>query len=122
MCLHFDIAAQSLDEWNKMIDLNCKGILNGVKAVLEDMKNLQCGTIINISSLAGKRTAYEASIYCGTKFFVHSVTECMRSEMESNNIRFITIEPGAVVVLEKSQLHQQNNIIETKKLNNLKFH
>lgn len=45
------------------------------------MKNVQCGTIINVSSLAGKRTAFGASVYCGTKFFVHSVTESMRSEM-----------------------------------------
>ena len=46
--------------------------------------------------MAGKRTVAGASVYCGTKFFVHAVTESMREEMSLSNIRLITIAPGAV--------------------------
>ena len=79
-----------------MIDLNVKGLLNGIKAVLPNMKERKCGTIINISSVCGKKTMAGFSVYCGTKFFVHAVTENMREEMASSNVRFTIIAPGAV--------------------------
>ena len=60
------------------------------------MKKTKSGTIINVSSIAGKRTAYGAAVYCGTKFFVHAITENMREEMAQDNVRFITIAPGIV--------------------------
>ncbi len=61
-----------------MIETNCKGLLNGIKAVLPVMKEQKQGTIINISSVAGKKTKPGASIYRGTKYFVHAVSEAMR--------------------------------------------
>ena len=64
-----------------MIEVNCKGVLNGIKAVLPGMQERKDGTIVNISSVAGKRTRVAASVYCGTKFFVHTMTENMREEM-----------------------------------------
>ena len=76
-----DPAAQSIDEWNRMIDVNCTGILNGIKVVLPGMKERKWGTIVNLSSVAGKRTRVGASVYCGTKFLVHTVTENMREEL-----------------------------------------
>ena len=79
-----------------MIDLNIKGLLNGIKIVLPGMKERKCGTIIDISSVCGKKTMAGFSVYCGTKFFVHAVTENMREEMASFNVRFVTIAPGAV--------------------------
>ena len=81
MLQHMDPADQDLSEWNKMIEVNCKGVLHGIKSVLPSMKSRKTGTIINISSVAGKRTRVAASVYCGTKFFVHTMTENMREEM-----------------------------------------
>ena len=78
-----------------MIDLNCKGVLNGIKIVLPGMKERLCGTIVNISSVAGIHTYPGFSVYCGTKHFVHAVTESMREEMSKYNVRFMTITPGA---------------------------
>ena len=60
------------------------------------MKARKTGTIINIGSVAGKRTRVAASVYCGTKFFVHTMTENMREEMAQDNVRLITVAPGAV--------------------------
>ena len=61
-----------------MIDVNCKGVLNGIRAVLPGMKKRQTGTIINISSVAGKKAYAGLSLYSATKFFVQAVTESMR--------------------------------------------
>ena len=55
--------------------MNCKGLLNGVKCVLPGMKERKDGTVINVSSIAGKKTFGNHAVYCGTKFFVHAVTE-----------------------------------------------
>ena len=60
------------------------------------MKERKTGTVINISSIAGKKTYRNHAIYCGTKFFVHATTEAMREEMSPFNVRFITIAPGVV--------------------------
>ena len=64
-----------------MIDTNVKGLLNGIKLVMSGMKERKCGTIVNVSSVAGIHTFYGFSIYCGTKHFVNAVTENMREEM-----------------------------------------
>ena len=102
---------QSFEEWNKMIDTNIKGILTGTNIVLKDMKERNEGTIINISSIAGRKTFDNHSVYCGTKFAVHSITESMRKEVASSNVRMITISPG-VVETELLSHTTDNNIKE----------
>lgn len=87
---------QNYDEWSNMIDVNIKGILTGTNIVLNDMVNRNEGTIINISSIAGRKTFDNHSVYCGTKFAVHAISENMRKEVASSNVRVITIEPGVV--------------------------
>ena len=54
------------------------------------------GTIVNISSIAGRKTFDQHSVYCGTKYAVHAITESMRKEVASSNVRFIVIAPGVV--------------------------
>lgn len=90
-----DPATQNPEEWNTMFDVNVKGLLNGIHAVLADMKQRQEGTIINIGSVAGRKTLDNHAVYCGTKFAVHAITENIRSEVALSNIRMITIAPGA---------------------------
>lgn len=87
---------QQYEEWEKMIDVNVKGILTGTKVVLSDMLQRNSGTIINISSIAGRKTFDQHAVYCGTKYAVHAITESMRKEVSNSNVRFIVIAPGVV--------------------------
>ncbi|UTW66002.1 SDR family oxidoreductase [bacterium SCSIO 12643] len=91
-----DIANQNPEEWKTMFDVNIIGVLNGMQAVLPQMKNRKHGTIINTSSIAGRKTFPNHAAYCGTKFGVHAITENAREEAASSNIRMVTIAPGAV--------------------------
>ena len=61
-----------------MIDVNIKGVLTGTNIVLKGMKEKNKGTIINISSIAGRKTFNDHAVYCGTKFAVHAITENIR--------------------------------------------
>lgn len=87
---------QSYEEWEKMIDVNVKGVLTGTRVVLNDMIKRNEGTVINISSIAGRKTFDNHSVYCGSKFAVHAITESFRKEVSNSNVRFIVISPGVV--------------------------
>lgn len=86
---------QEPEEWNSMIDTNIKGVINGIQAVLPSMRKRKTGTIINISSLAGQKTYQFHAAYCATKFAVHGLSDSVRWEVAPDNIRVITISPGA---------------------------
>lgn len=90
------IADQSAEEWDRMIDLNVKGVLYGIRAVLPGMIARGTGTIINISSIAGRKTFPNHTAYVGTKFAVHAMSENLREEVASSGVRVVTIAPGAV--------------------------
>ena len=83
-------------EWQAMIQTNILGVLNCIHAVLKDMMDRKTGTIINIGSIAGKKTFGLHSVYCGTKFAVHAISETIRMEVAHSNVRVITIGPGPV--------------------------
>lgn len=87
---------QDYTEWDNMIDVNIKGILTGTSIVLKDMVERNEGTVINISSIAGRKTFDNHAVYCGTKFAVHAISENIRKEVASSNVRVITIAPGVV--------------------------
>ncbi|WP_046167881.1 SDR family oxidoreductase [Chromobacterium vaccinii] len=90
------MAQQDPDEWQRMLDVNVKGLLNGIHAVLAGMAARGRGTIINISSIAGRKTFPNHVAYCGTKFAVHAISENLREEVAGSGVRVITIAPGAV--------------------------
>ncbi|WP_047249415.1 SDR family oxidoreductase [Chromobacterium subtsugae] len=90
------LARQDPDEWQAMLDVNVKGLLNGIHAVLAGMQARGRGTIINISSIAGRKTFPSHAAYCGTKFAVHAISENLREEVAGSGVRVITIAPGAV--------------------------
>lgn len=90
------IDTQDASEWKRMFDVNVLGLLNGMQAVLAPMKARNTGTIINISSIAGKKTFPDHAAYCGTKFAVHAISENVREEVAASNVRVTTIAPGAV--------------------------
>lgn len=87
---------QDANEWKNMFDVNVIGLLNGMQSVLSPMKARNTGTIINISSIAGRKTFASHAAYCGTKFAVHAISENVREEVADTNVRVITIAPGAV--------------------------
>ena len=96
MMLLGQIDSQPADEFKTMFDINVIALLNGMQAVLAPMKARKGGTIINISSIAGRKTFGNHAAYCGTKFAVHAITENVREEVASSDVRVITIAPGAV--------------------------
>lgn len=109
---------QSYEEWSNMIDVNINGILTGTNIVLNDMVSRNEGTIINISSIAGRKIFDNHSVYCGTKFAVHAITENMRKEVASSNVRVITIAPGVVetpLLSHTTDVNIKDNYNEWKK-------
>ncbi|MBE9608783.1 SDR family oxidoreductase [Chitinilyticum piscinae] len=91
-----EMSKQYPAEWQRMLDVNITGVLNGIHAVLAGMVARRHGTIINISSIAGRKTFPNHVAYCGTKFAVHAISENLREEVSASNVRVITIAPGAV--------------------------
>src|SRR3546814_763757 len=79
-----------------MVNVNVVGVLNGMQAVLAGMIERQSGTIINISSIAGRKAFPNHAAYCATKFGVHALTETVREEVSAHNVRCITVAPGVV--------------------------
>lgn len=88
------IDALKFDEWDRMIDVNIHGVLNGVAAVLPEMVAEGRGQIINIASIASLSVFPMATIYCATKYAVHAICEGLRQE--HNNLRISCIYPGVV--------------------------
>lgn len=85
------------EDWNKMVDVNIKGYLNTIAAVLPGMLAKNDGQILNMASVAGHQVDAGAGVYSATKFFVHAMTESMRKDLGVNNgIRVNTISPGVI--------------------------
>lgn len=90
-----EMTKQDPAQWDQMLDVNVKGLLNGVHAVVAGMVERKRGTIINVSSVAGRKTFPNHVAYVGTKFAVHGLSENLREELSPHNVRVITIAPGA---------------------------
>ena len=85
------------EEWERMVDVNIKGVLFSIGAVLPGMIKQASGHIVNISSVAGRRVMLGSAVYCATKFAVSALSEGLRMELgQASNIRVTVIEPGAV--------------------------
>lgn len=89
---------QKVDEWNTMIDVNIKGVLYGISAVLPTMREQKSGHVINLSSVAGHAVGAGSAVYSATKFAVKAITEGLRLEESAggSNIRATNISPGAI--------------------------
>ena len=85
-----------VDEWDRMIDVNIKGVLYGIAAALPHMKAQKSGHIINVSSVAGHKLFPGSAVYSATKFAVRALSDGLREEMAPHNIRTTIISPGAV--------------------------
>ena len=87
---------QDPKEWQQMLDVNVMGVMNGMQIVMNDMKDRQCGTIINIASIAGVKTFHNHAAYCASKYGVVGLSEVARSELSPFNVRVMRVCPGAV--------------------------
>lgn len=90
------IDTQETEEWTRMFNVNVLGLLNGIQSVLGTMKKNGSGSIINISSVAGRKTFPNHAAYVGTKFAVSAMTENIREEVSEFGVRVMNISPGAV--------------------------
>ncbi|MEL6294938.1 MAG: SDR family oxidoreductase [Pseudomonadota bacterium] len=88
------LAAGKHDEWERMIDVNIKGVLWGIGAVLPQMERQESGQIINIASIGALSVVPTAAVYCATKFAVRAISDGLRQE--SSKIRVTCVNPGVV--------------------------
>jgi NADP-dependent 3-hydroxy acid dehydrogenase YdfG len=86
------LAALKVDEWDRMIDVNIRGVLHGIAAVLPIMEAQGSGQVINVSSIGGHAVYPTAAVYCATKFAVRAISEGLRQE--TDKIRVTVISPG----------------------------
>jgi NADP-dependent 3-hydroxy acid dehydrogenase YdfG len=103
----------NVDEWDTMIDVNIKGVLNGIAAVLPYMKQQKSGQIINTSSVAGHKIFSGSAVYSATKFAVRALTEGLRMEVKPFNIRTTIVCPGAV----KTELLEHITEVDVRQAN-----
>lgn len=102
-----------IDEWDRMIDVNLKGLLYCIAGVLPGMKSRRSGHIVNVSSVAGRRVWPGFAVYNATKFGVTALSEAMRMELTPTaNIKVTVIEPGAVAT-ELTQTITDQDILES---------
>lgn len=92
---HSPLARLKIDDWNRMIDVNIKGVLYGIAAALPVFRKQQAGHFINVASVAGHRISPNGTVYAGTKFAVRAISEGLRQEA-GDRLRVTVISPGAV--------------------------
>jgi NADP-dependent 3-hydroxy acid dehydrogenase YdfG len=87
------LAEDKVDEWNRMIDVNIRGVLHGISAALPVMRAQGGGHIVNLASIGAHEVEPTAAVYCATKFAVWAISEGLRKE-QSGDIRVSVISPG----------------------------
>ena len=93
---HSPLERLKTDDWDRMIDVNLKGVLYGIAAALPPMQAQKSGHIINVSSVAGHKVRPGGAVYSATKHAVRALSEGLRQEVKPYNIRTTVISPGAV--------------------------
>jgi NADP-dependent 3-hydroxy acid dehydrogenase YdfG len=88
------LASLKVDEWDRMVDVNIKGVLYGIAAVLPEMMARKSGHVINIASIGALAVSPTAAVYCATKFAVRAISDGLRQEHD--DIRVTCIHPGVV--------------------------
>ena len=87
------LEALKIEEWDRMIDVNIRGVLHGIAAALPVMQRQRSGQIVNLSSIGGHAVSPTAAVYCATKFAVGAISEGLRQEV-GGDIRVTVISPG----------------------------
>ena len=90
------MSGRRTSDWDQMIDVNVRGVLHGIDAVLPQMIERKDGHIINVSSVAGLAVTPISSVYSATKFGVRAISDGLRQEMTAHNVRVTIVTPGGV--------------------------
>jgi NADP-dependent 3-hydroxy acid dehydrogenase YdfG len=85
-----------LEQWEQMIDTNLKGLLYVSRLVMAQMRERNCGHILNMGSIAGETAYPGGNVYCATKAAVHMLSDAMNADALGTKIRIGTLAPGAV--------------------------
>ncbi|MDM9627490.1 SDR family oxidoreductase [Rhizobium sp. S152] len=93
---HSPLERGKIEDWDRMIDVNIKGVLYGIAAALPHMKAQKSGHIINVSSVAGHKVRAGSAVYAATKAAVRMLSEGLRQEVKPYHIRTTVVSPGAV--------------------------
>ena len=93
---HSPLDRLKIDDWNRTIDVNIKGVLYGIAAALPHMERQKAGHIINVSSVAGHKVGVNNAVYSATKHAVRVISEGLRQEVKPYNLRTTIVSPGAV--------------------------
>jgi NADP-dependent 3-hydroxy acid dehydrogenase YdfG len=93
---HSPLERRKIEDWDRMIDVNIKGVLYGIAAALPHMQKQKSGHIISVSSVAGHKVRAGSAVYAATKHAVRVISEGLRMEVKPYNIRTTVISPGAV--------------------------
>lgn len=93
---HSPLERLKIDDWDRMVDVNIKGVLYGIAAVLPHMIERRSGHIINVSSVAGHKVRTGSVVYSATKHAVRVISEGLRQEVKPHGLRTTIISPGAV--------------------------
>lgn len=93
---HSPLERLKIADWDRMIDVNIKGVLYGIAAALPHMQKQNAGHIINVSSVAGHKVRPGSAVYAATKHAVLVISEGLRQEVKPYQIRTTVISPGAI--------------------------
>ncbi|WP_422383950.1 SDR family oxidoreductase [Roseibium album] len=115
-----DIGRQPPEEWDEMIDINTKGVMNTVHAVMKGMMDRKRGTLVMMSSIAGRKVYPDHTVYCGTKYFVHAVSESLREYLSAHDVRVVVVSPGVIETEVLSGVLDQETL-ENYKSNKVKM-
>ena len=107
---HSPLERRKIDDWNRTIDINIKGVLYGIAAALPHMQRQNAGHIINVSSVAGHKVGKNNAVYAATKTAVRVISEGLRQEVKPWNLRTTIVSPGAVAT------ELPNSVTEAKEI------
>ena len=105
---HSPLERLKIEDWDRMIDVNVKGVLYGIAAVLPYMSERKAGHIINVSSVAGHKVRAGSTVYSATKHAVRIISEGLRQEVKPYNIRTTIMSPGAVATERPDSITEQD--------------
>jgi NADP-dependent 3-hydroxy acid dehydrogenase YdfG len=110
-----DIATQPPEDWDEMIDINTKGMMNTVHSVMNAMIARKHGTLVMMSSIAGRKVYPDHTVYCGTKYFVHAISESLRGYLAPHDVRVIVLSPGIIDTEILDHVRDPNTLAGYKK-------
>jgi NADP-dependent 3-hydroxy acid dehydrogenase YdfG len=113
---HSPLERLKIDDWNRTIDVNLKGVLYGIAAALPYMKEQLAGHIINVSSVGGHKVRPGSAVYAATKAGVLMISEGLRQEVKPYHIRTTVLSPGAIATELPNSITEPDIAANVRKL------